>query len=373
LGSGTDPVEGAALGGAILEELTLRGTMTLATTHLGVLQQLATEVPGVVNASLQFDPVALGPTYRLIKGIPGRSYGLSIARRLGLPAPLLARAEERVPRGERDVAALLAELEAREKELAERERLAAVDTESVRERGARIADRERNVSEREREIERAARRESRRYLLDARAEIERTIRELKGVETGALDDAARAARRRVEELAASEGDALARVEEATAGPTAVAGAGPVAVGDTVEITTFGDRSGRVVAVRDGDAVVAVGAVKMTVPVTAVRRSARRPDAAPVVVPLRGDVPDVHAPSEIDLRGMRADEAESVVMLALDAAARADLRHLRIIHGKGTGALRERVTEMLAKDARVSSYRTGAWNEGGTGVTIVELS
>jgi DNA mismatch repair protein MutS2 len=374
LGSGTDPVEGAALGGAILEELTLRGTLTLATTHLGVLQQLATEVPGVVNASLQFDPVALAPTYRLIKGIPGRSYGLSIARRLGLPAPLIARAEERVPRGERDVAALLAELEAREKDLSERERLAAADTESVRDRGARIAERERNVGEREREIERAARRESRRYLLDARAEIERTIRELKGVESEAIDEAARAARRRVEELAASEGDALARVEAATTSSVAQAGAaGPLAVGDTVEITTFGDRAGRVVAVRDGDAVVAVGAMKMTVPVTAVRRSSRRLETPATVVPLRGDIPDVHAPSEIDVRGMRADEAGSVVMLALDAASRADLRHLRIIHGKGTGALRERVGEMLAKDPRVASYREGAWNEGGTGVTIVELS
>ena len=374
LGSGTDPVEGAALGGAILEELTARGTMTLATTHLGVLQQLATEVPGVVNASLQFDPVALAPTYRLIKGIPGRSYGLSIARRLGLPGPLLARAEERVPRGERDVAALLAELEAREKDLAERERLAATDTESVRDRGARIAERERNVSEREREIERAARRESRRYLLDARAEIERTIRELKGVESDSLDEAARVARRRVEELAASEGEALARVEAPAKEPTAqTVSSGPLAVGDTVEITTFGDRAGRIVAVRDGDAVVAVGAVKMTVPFTAVRRASRRLDTPAAVVPLRGDVPDVHAPSEIDVRGMRADEVEGVVMLALDAASRADLKRLRIIHGKGTGVLRERVGEMLAKDARVASYRGGAWNEGGAGVTIVELA
>jgi DNA mismatch repair protein MutS2 len=374
LGSGTDPLEGAALGGAILEDLTHRGTMTLATTHLGVLQQLGTEIPGIVNASLQFDPVALAPTYRLIKGIPGRSYGLSIARRLGLPTPVIVRAEERVPKGERDVAALLAELESREKELAERERLAAADTESVRARGARIAEREQSVGEREREIERASRRDARRYLLDARAEIERIIRDLKGVDTGQLDDAVRAARRRVEELAAAEGEALVRLEPAGQGRQAgEEQAGALTVGDTVEITTFGDRAGKVVAVRDGDAVVAVGGIKMTVPMTAVRRSSRRADTPTTVVPLRGDVPDVHAPSEIDVRGMRADEVESIVMLSLDAALRADLKSLRIIHGKGTGVLRERVAEMLAKDARVSSYRLGAWNEGGTGVTIVELS
>jgi DNA mismatch repair protein MutS2 len=123
--------------------------------------------------------------------------------------------------------------------------------------------------------------------------------------------------------------------------------------------------------RDGDAVVAVGGVKMTVPVTAVRR-ARRVDTPPTVVPLRGDIPEVHAASEIDVRGMRADEIESIVLLALDAALRADLRQLRIIHGKGTGALRERVGEMLSKDSRVASFRLGVWNEGGAGVTIVEL-
>ena len=87
---------------------------------------------------------------------------------------------------------------------------------------------------------------------------------------------------------------------------------------------------------------------------------------------KADLPDVHAASEIDLRGMRVDEAESAVMQALDAAVRADLRSLRIIHGKGTGALRERVTEMLTKDTRVKQFRMGAWNEGGAGVTVAEL-
>src|SRR5687767_9650802 len=125
LGSGTDPLEGAALGGAILEEMTRRGALTVATTHLGSLKELATEVRGVVNASLQFDAVALAPTYRLVKGIPGRSYGLSIARRLDLPADVLDRAHERLPKGERDVDALLADLEKRDAALAEREREAA--------------------------------------------------------------------------------------------------------------------------------------------------------------------------------------------------------------------------------------------------------
>ncbi len=134
LGSGTDPVEGAALGWAILEELTARHTMTVATTHLGTLKELAGRVPGVVNASLQFDAVALAPTYRLIKGIPGRSYGISIARRLELSDRVIARAEERLPQHERDAAALIEQLERREGELSEREREAAAIADDARQR-----------------------------------------------------------------------------------------------------------------------------------------------------------------------------------------------------------------------------------------------
>ncbi|HEU4565516.1 MAG TPA: hypothetical protein VFS05_12730, partial [Gemmatimonadaceae bacterium] len=145
LGSGTDPAEGAALGGAILEELTRRGTLTVASTHLGQLKLLATEVPGVVNASLQFDEQALAPTYRLIKGIPGRSYGLSIARRLRLPEEVLGRAEERLPRGERDVALLLASLELRETEIADRERRAEEESERITRRNEGLVQRERSL------------------------------------------------------------------------------------------------------------------------------------------------------------------------------------------------------------------------------------
>src|SRR5690606_11642127 len=140
LGSGTDPSEGAALGGAILETLTLRGTLTIATTHLGQLKLLATEVPGVVNASLQFDAVQLAPTYRLLKGVPGRSYGISIARRLELPVDVLERAEARLPRGERDVAVLLADLESREATLADREQAMEVEQRKLRSRLATVTD-----------------------------------------------------------------------------------------------------------------------------------------------------------------------------------------------------------------------------------------
>ena len=379
LGSGTDPVEGAALGWAILEELTTRGTRTIATTHLGALKELATQVKGVVNASLQFDAEALAPTYRLIKGIPGRSYGISIARRLELPERVVARAEERLPQTERDIAALIEQLEQRSEELTAREQETAAVLDDARRRIADLARRERNVRERERRAERESRQEARRYLLDARQEIERTLRDLRRVESDALEEAAREARQHAEQLAARQAAELSRLDREEANVTRREGSratppnaepAEIVVGSWVDVTSLGGKTGRVLELRGDSAVVGVGALKVTVPRSVVRPSESPP--ADVAVGWTADLPDVIAASEIDVRGMRADEVEGVVMQALDAAVRADLRELRIIHGKGTGALRERVAEMLKKDTRVKQFRLGAWNEGGAGVTVAEL-
>lgn len=371
LGSGTDPIEGAALGGAILESLTSRGTLTVATTHLGALKDLATEVDGVVNASLQFDPVALAPTYRLTKGVPGRSYGISIARRLNLPAEVLDRAEQRIPSNERKLTALLAELESREKSLTATEQEVGAIAEDAKTRARRVADRERNVTQREREVERASRQEARRYLLEARSEVERTIRDLRAA-SDAGEEAAREARKRVEQLANEQSRELARLDKAPE-PMRASRQTEVTVGDFVEVETLGGKVGRVVELRDGEAVVAVGVMKLAVPRHALRLSNQEAATPEVAVAIRGDLPEVHAPSEIDVRGMRVGEVEDIVMQAVDAAVRADLKILRIIHGKGTGALRERVAEMLRKESRVANFRLGAWNEGGAGVTVAELA
>ena len=378
VGSGTDPLEGAALGGAILEELTRRGTTTIATTHLGALKELATEVRGVVNASLQFDAVQLAPTYRLIKGVPGRSYGISIARRLALPANVIERAEERVPKSERDVERLIADLERRETELEDEERTARAVLEDARAKAERLAERERKVRDREREVERQARQEARKYLLDARRELERTIKALQEAGASAVDEQARDARRRVEQLADQQGeqlDRLAREERNVTtrrSPAAPAAPQELRAGDVVEVGTLGGKLGRVLERRNGQAVVVVGGVKLTVPVKQLART-NKEIARDAAVPIYGDVAEVHARPEVDVRGMRVGEVDDLVMQALDSAVRADLKALRIIHGKGTGALRERVAEMLRKDTRVAGFRLGAWNEGGDGVTVAEIA
>jgi DNA mismatch repair protein MutS2 len=212
LGSGTDPVEGAALGGAILEELTSRGTTTIATTHLGALKELATEVRGVVNASLQFDAVALAPTYRLIKGIPGRSYGLSIARRLQMPAHVVERASSGSRRGERDVDALLAELERRETALADRERLAEELVESGQARAQRLADREKAcASASGRRRSRRGRRPASTCSTPARRSTARS-RSCARRQPTPPSRTRKDARRKVEDMAARQGDHLDRLE-----------------------------------------------------------------------------------------------------------------------------------------------------------------
>jgi len=273
---------------------------------------------------------------------------------------------------------LLADLEVREAELTARERDVALGQESVHARAHRVAEREQRIKQREREIERESRAGARRYLLDARAEIERTIRELREAGAAELEEQARQARQGVERMAAEHGEALSALDQRDFGrrdddAPADVDDGEPNEGDLVEIETLGGRLGRIIERRDGDAVVAVGGVKMTLPQTALRRTLKQEPRVRETVPMMGDLPEESVAREIDLRGQRVGDIDDVVMQALDAAVRADLKAIRIIHGKGTGALRARVAEMLRKDTRVKSFRLGAWNEGGTGVTVAEFA
>lgn len=380
VGSGTDPVEGGALARAVLLELTRRSCFTVATTHLGQLKLLATEEPGIVNASLQFDAERLRPSYRLVKGLPGRSYGLAIARRLGLPDAVLEAAEASLPQGERDVARLLLDLEAKEQRLTEQTaaleaRLA--ETEALREA---LEEKQHRLRTEEKDAERRARQQARDLLLKARAEVEEAIRQVKGAaDAAAVDEAARAARRRVEEAAARQKERTPSEKRggSPAATRAKRGAPALAAGVRVRIESLG-RTGVVVELRDGKALVEAGSLRLQLP---------REDLTPLA---EGDqqpaerkrderwtagsyVHEVNARPEVDLRGMRVDEMEQVLGRAMDDAILANLPSFRIIHGKGTGALRERVQELLRADRRVSTARPGDHYEGGHGVTIVEFA
>jgi DNA mismatch repair protein MutS2 len=375
IGSGTDPAEGGALAQAILVELTRRGTLTVATTHLGQLKLLASEEPGVVNASLQFDAAELKPTYRLLKGIPGRSYGLAIARRLRFPADVLARADEYVPRAERDVGNLLFELE--EKERALREALAEAERTSSEAEELRrtLEERESTLRLREREAERRARQQARDLLLDAREDVERVIREVREAAEGAthpdaLEETFRAARRRVEERAKLQGE---RARPSEPSPHAKEPPRGLAIGARVRVGATG-AEGTLIELRDERATLDTGGLRLQVSASDLT-PVEAAEPARAAVPRRTGgwtSPDFQVATEVDLRGLRADEVASQLLPALDAAISVGLTSLRIIHGKGTGALREVVTELLRADRRIGSFRLGGVGEGGSGVTVVEL-
>ena len=283
LGSGTDPIEGAALGGAILEALTARGTLSIATTHLGALKELATQVDGVVNASLQFDPVALAPTYRLTKGIPGRSYGISIARRLNLPAEVLKRAEERIPAGRARVTALLAELEAREKALgATSARRARLPTTR---RNARGESRSGRRTSRSASARRSEPHDRKRGSIFSRPAPKSSARSTSSRRHRSRAMTRLAKRGNASKVSPTSRDASSSGSGTKTGPLETAGnPTDVNVGDFVEVETLGGKVGRVVEVRDEEAVVAVGVMKLTVPrehVATLRRREARPPKSPL--------------------------------------------------------------------------------------------
>jgi len=382
IGSGTDPTEGAALARAILLELTRRGTLTVATSHLGELKLMAGEEPGVVNASLLFDARELRPTYRLVKGVPGRSYGLAIARRLGFPDDLLALAESFVPQADRDVSQLLLELEEKERRLEEALEAAERAAREVAEARRALEAREHEVRKREREAEQRARQQARDLLLHARSEVEAAIRELReaaaaGASGASFEEAARRARRKVEEAALRQRERLAaRQVRERARPV-----GRIEPGTRVRIEATG-ATGTVVEVRDDRATVETSGLRMQVPLSGLvaleageaPKTPGRRDREAIVPGASGWTgPAVEASPEVDLRGLRADEVASRLESALDAAVMADLPSLRIIHGKGTGALRQVVADLLREDPRVRAFRVGTPGEGGAGVTIAELA
>ncbi len=365
MGTGTDPAEGAALSRAVLEHLVERGAFVVVTSHLGELKRLDAEGSGIVNASLQFDSDRMEPTYQLVKGLPGRSYGLAIARRLGFPAGVLDRAESYRDHGEVRMEELLGRLERREREAEELTRSLEVERAEVARLTEEAKRRERAVHEAERTAEERSREQARKVLLEARAEVEEAIREVRDASDAQrdLEEVSHEARRRVE-------DAVRRHRRHAPRPGKGRGVADVSAGDRVRVRATGAK-GNVLEVRSDRALVEVGALRLEVPLLDLepvtggaspspeQRGAggwSGPDAGPVRL-------------EVDLRGLRVDEVEIELGRALDQAIFEDLAELRIIHGKGTGALRQRVGELLQQDSRVRSQRPGGPTEGGAGVTV----
>lgn len=371
IGSGTDPAEGGALAMAVLETLTTRRALTLATTHLGALKTLATRVAGVVNGSLQFDAATLSPTYRFTKGVPGRSYGLAIARRLGVDPAVLEAAAALVPEAEHELDRLLAAVETRRQQL-DRDEAGCRDRAAEVERREAVAavvaaaqqTRETALRQQEKTAERDLARTAKAYLLEARKRVEAAL----ALAKGAADEvSATEARRLVEEGVRQEARRLDEPDDVI-----IRDQDALRVGSRVRLNT--GATGDVSELRgDGKAVVLVGTMRLVVAARTLTVLAPQPASARLrPVNISGDAPEREAAYEIDLRGMRADEAEAIVQSAIDNAVIAEQPRLAIIHGMGTGVLRDTVRSLLAADTRVASFDFAPRQQGGVGVTVAVL-
>ncbi|MFZ5898776.1 MAG: endonuclease MutS2 [Bacillota bacterium] len=368
LGTGTDPTEGAALAQAVLTELHGRRAKTVATSHFGELKHLAATHPRIQNASVEFDFETLKPTYRLIVGRPGRSNAFEIARRLGLPDRLVQTARSYLADEQLRAEELLGQLERMQREAD----IAREQAMQFREQARKAAEKHESelanlLAKKKTYLEKAAE-DAQWALRSLRLESEAIIRELREkLRSDSERDrqlAIQEARQRIDRL----NEMVPQVQYVPPSETQR----PVSVGDTVHLPRFG-QFGQVVAIgKDGEAQVQVGAVKLSVPLSEIRLAKDQPRPRQEK---RRDVAFEKACDfsiELDLRGHRVDEALLEVEKYLDDAVLAGASRVYLIHGKGTGALRSAVQQLLKENRHVKSFRLGDQGEGGSGVTVVDI-
>jgi len=365
LGAGTDPQEGSALARAIVSRLLRVGPIVVATTHYPELKAYAFATPGVENASVEFDVETLAPTYRLMIGVPGRSNALAIAGRLGMPREILEAASGMLDPDELRVDSLLQDIRHRRDEadaILERARADEEKARALRETAAH-------------ELQQAeyARREARTEALsEAESDLEEVRETLKRLHRDR--DALQITREHLGERRREVDQATDRVRrfrrEKLKSPPPVSGRKPISSGDRVRVIPL-DQEGEVIAVDGGMADVMLGALKTRQPIGSLERLGRARDeqtSTPIVMPAANGPVNL----ELDLRGYRAAEIEAMLDEYLEHAYRAGMPFVRIIHGKGTGALRKVVKDVLSAHPAVASHEIAPANQGGDGATIALL-
>jgi DNA mismatch repair protein MutS2 len=360
IGNGTDPALGSALGIAVLEALSARDCLTIVTSHHSAFKTVGFENERMENAGMGFDADSLMPNYRLAVGRPGNSYALEIARNMEFPEDVLRRSISLAGEESVKLSDYLAKFEERTNQLektlfeaAARERKAADIIHSYEEKLLHI---NREVKE----LRSRAESEATELLDETKRRIEGLVREIR--ESGATREVVRRAKEEVasmkERHKQSEPEADSRIE------------GPVVVGMMVKLRGTG-MAGEVMEVIDARRVVLESGGKRVV---ASVKDLEITRDKPLALFKQNDFIDYsEASNEIDLRGMYGDESIGLLDKFIDKAILLRLTRVRIIHGKGTGILRKRVTEYLSKNKNVTSFQLGEWNEGGAGVTIANLS
>lgn len=378
--AGTDPVEGAALARSIIEAVRERGALCMATTHYAELKVYALQCEGVCNASCEFDVTTLRPTYRLIIGAPGRSNAFAISARLGLDERIVERARGLVGSDERSFESVIERLEetriAMERERAEAERMKR-EYEAFRSDSEKVI--ERRLAESERELARAHEKAIA-IVQSAKASSDYILSEMDKLrrqrDSERLGDEVDEARRRMRAYMRENADKLDPVEEKRDEKYVLPR--PLRVGDEVYIVNI-DKKGFVVEAPDknGNVTVQAGIIKTKTKIANLKLIENAPSftdtngkksrAGDYRATVSRDCRD-----EIDLRGMTGDEAWLKVDKYLDEATLTGLSTVRLIHGKGTGALKKALWEHLRRDGRIKNFRIGQYGEGDGGVTVVEL-
>ena len=371
LGAGTDPVEGAALAEAIIQELRGRGVRLACTTHYAELKAYAIQTPGVENGSCEFDVATLRPTYRLLIGVPGKSNAFAITQRLGMDTAIVDRARELVSREgnafEQVVGRLEEDRRKMEDEL-EALRASAAQAKANAEASQRLKDEA--EAQAKKEIDRA-RQEAAQIVQKTRQRADALVGELEELrrQKNKQLSAEQKARLRsgLKELESSSDPVHQRRDDNYVLPR------PLVVGDEVLLYDIDKEATVLELPKDGTVLVQAGIIKTRVPLENVRLLSKR--QLKKKNPTRTVTKNVSTPetsSSLDLRGQTVEEALMEVDSFLDRASRMHLSQVTIIHGKGTGALRTAVQQHLRRCSQVKSFRLGTYGEGESGVTIAEL-
>ena len=375
LGAGTDPAEGAALATALIEFCRQCGSRVAATTHYAELKLYAMRTDGVMNASCEFDVETLRPTYRLLIGIPGKSNAFAISKRLGLSDIIIDKARGLVNENDRNFEDVLNQLEQQRQQMEnaklEAERL-RLETKQMKEKSEAYYDEIKR--EREKAV-RSARAEAQRIIDDARRTSNEVAEELKQLRKQMKDGAdVQGSNAKQAELRRKLNEAEDALTDRQKPQVRLEPTRAIKVGDTVELLRFGTKAQVLSIQKDGSYELQAGIMKITArPDEVYLIEETKQQAKKIIERTKREFRSAGASTELDLRGMTADEAVATLAVFLDNAMLANLSSVRIIHGKGTGVLRKAVQDELKHNRAVKRYRLGVYGEGEDGVTIAELA
>jgi DNA mismatch repair protein MutS2 len=369
LGAGTDPDEGSALAQAILSHLIRRRITTVATTHYSELKVYAHATAGAQNASVEFDLETLSPTYELSIGLPGRSNAFAIARRLGMSAEILDEAIGLVSSDSLEAESLLSQIKTSQQDAIEEKRRATAAREAIDQLREELNEKLGLIEAARREVLEEARQQARQDLDALREELGQMRAEARAAMASAdISGSLKGLERSLEQM--EEAWEPIDVEPAPAERGAWV---PPRLGDTVWVDSL-NAMGEVTDLVDDDAEVQAGAFRVRVPIRSVVVRQKARPASPEREAIVYGAPAGERPAtELDLRGMRAEEALIRLDKYLDDAAWSNLPWVRIIHGYGTGTLRQLVRERLSTYRNMLTFRAGAQGEGGDGVTVVSFT